>query len=45
MTCEHWCEDEESKHGGSCSIYDKDCSGTRDNDCCDIEIKEEVNLV
>lgn len=38
MTCEHWYEDEDCKHGGSCDVFDRDCSGTRDNGCCDIVV-------
>ena len=40
MTCEWWFEDEDSKNGGYCDIYDRDCSGTRDNECCDISLKD-----
>jgi hypothetical protein len=43
MTCDWWSADEDSKHGGYCVMFDRDCSGTRDNDCCDIAIEDVEN--
>ena len=42
MTCEWWEQDEDSKHGGYCTLWDdnRGCSGTKDNDCYGITIEE-----